>query len=82
MKDNIKKILGLEVKPSPVEIVMKAFQEGKVTEDVVKSVCGKYPKEIRKANNKTDFHTVKEKTLQRKVRQCRMGNTLLETART
>ena len=66
MKDNIKKILGLEVKPSPVEIVMKVFQEGKVTEDVVKSVCGKYPKEIRKANNKTDFSHSERKDLAKK----------------
>lgn len=66
MKDNIKKILGLEVKPSPVEIVMKAFQEGKVTEDVVKSVCEKYPKEIRKANNKTDFSHSERKDLVKK----------------
>lgn len=66
MKDNIKKILGLEVKPSPVEIVMKAFQEGKVTEDVVKSVCEKYPKEIRKANNKTDFSHSERKDLAKK----------------
>lgn len=66
MKDNIKKILGPEVKPSPVEIVMKAFQEGKVTEDVVKSVCEKYPKEIRKANNKTDFSHSERKDLAKK----------------
>lgn len=66
MKDNIKKILGLGVQPSPVEIVMKAFQEGKVTEDVVKSVCGKYPKEIRKANNKTDFSHSERKDLAKK----------------
>lgn len=66
MKDNIKKILGLEVKPSPVEIVMKAFQEKKVTEDVVKSVCEKYPKEIRKANNKTDFSHSERKDLAKK----------------
>ena len=66
MKDNIKKILWLEVKPNPVEIVMKAFQEGKVTEDVVKSVCEKYPKEIRKANNKTDFSHSERKDLAKK----------------
>jgi 8-oxo-dGTP pyrophosphatase MutT (NUDIX family) len=66
MKDNIKKILGLEVKPSPVEIVMKAFQEKKVTEDVVKSVCEKYPKEIRKTNNKTDFSHSERKDLAKK----------------
>lgn len=66
MKDNIKKILGLEVKPSPVEIVMKAFQEKKVTEDVVKSVCEKSPKEIRKANNKTDFSHSERKDLAKK----------------
>ncbi len=66
MKDNIKKILGLEVQPSPIEIVMKAFQEKKVTEDVVKSVCGKYPKEIRKANNKTDFSHSERKDLAKK----------------
>lgn len=66
MKDNIKKILGLEVQPSPVEIVMKAFQEGKVTEDVVKSVCEKYPKEIRKANNKTGFSHSERKDLAKK----------------
>lgn len=66
MKDNIKKILGLEVKPSPVEIVMKAFQEKKVTEDVVKSVCEKCPKEIRKANNKTDFSHSERKDLAKK----------------
>ena len=66
MKDNIKKILGLEVQPSPVEIVMKAFQEKKVTEDVVKSVCEKYPKEIRKANNKTDFSPSERKDLAKK----------------
>lgn len=66
MKDNIKKILGREVKPNPVEIVMKAFQEKKVTEDVVKSVCEKYPKEIRKANNKTDFSHSERKDLAKK----------------
>jgi 8-oxo-dGTP pyrophosphatase MutT (NUDIX family) len=66
MKDNIKKILGREVNPSPVKIVMKAFQEGKVTEDVVKSVCEKYPKEIRKANNKTDFSHSERKDLAKK----------------
>lgn len=66
MKDNIKKILGLEVQRSPVEIVMKAFQEKKVTEDVVKSVCEKYPKEIRKANNKTDFSHSERKDLAKK----------------
>lgn len=66
MKDNIKKILGLKVKPSPVEIVMKAFQEKKVTEDVVKSVCEKCPKEIRKANNKTDFSHSERKDLAKK----------------
>lgn len=66
MKDNIKKILGLEVQPSPVEIVMKAFQEKKVTEDVVKSVCEKYPKEIRKVNNKTDFSHSERKDLAKK----------------
>lgn len=66
MKDNIKKILGLEVRPNPVEIVMKAFQEKKVTEDVVKSVCEKYPKEIRKANNKTDFSHSERKDLAKK----------------
>lgn len=66
MKDNIKKILGLKVKPNPVEIVMKAFQEKKVTEDVVKSVCEKYPKEIRKANNKTDFSHSERKDLAKK----------------
>lgn len=66
MKDNIKKILGLEVQPSPVEIVMKAFQEKKVTEDVLKSVCEKYPKEIRKANNKTDFSHSERKDLAKK----------------
>lgn len=66
MKDNIKKILGLEVQSNPVEIVMKAFQEGKVTEDVVKSVCEKYPKEIRKANNKTDFSHSERKDLAKK----------------
>lgn len=66
MKDNIKKILGLEVKPGPVETVMKAFQEGKVTEDAARSVCGKYPKEIRKANNKTDFSHSGRKDLAKK----------------
>ena len=66
MKDNIKKILGMKVKPNPVEIVMKAFQEKKVTEDVVKSVCEKYPKEIRKANNKTDFSHSERKDLAKK----------------
>lgn len=66
MKDNIKKILGMEVKSNPVEIVMKASQEGKVTEDVVKSVCEKYPKEIRKANNKTDFSHSERKDLAKK----------------
>lgn len=66
MKDNIKKILGLKVKPNPVEIVMKAFQEKKVTEDVLKSVCEKYPKEIRKANNKTDFSHSERKDLAKK----------------
>lgn len=63
MKLNIKKILGLELKPTQFEIIAKAFQEGKVTAEVFKAVCEKYPKEIQKANNKTDFSHKERKDL-------------------
>lgn len=63
MKSNIKKILGLEPKATQFEIIAKAFQEGKVTAEVFKAVCEKYPKEIQKANNKTDFSHKERKDL-------------------
>lgn len=53
MKDNLKKILGFEQKPSNFIKIQKAFFNGEISEEVFKSYCKQHPEEIEKANNKT-----------------------------
>lgn len=55
MKDNLKKILGFEQKPSNFIKIQKAFFNGDISEEVFKSYCKQHPEEIEKANNKTYF---------------------------
>lgn len=55
MKDNLKKILGFEQKPSNFIKIQKAFFNGEISEEVFKSYCKQHPEEIEKANNKTYF---------------------------
>lgn len=55
MKDNLKKILGLEQKPSNLIKIQKAYFNGDISEEVFKSYCEQHPDEIEKANNKTYF---------------------------
>ena len=61
MKDNLKKILGLEQKPSNLIKIQKAYFNGDISEEVFKSYCEQHPDEIEKANNKTYF-SHKERT--------------------
>lgn len=55
MKDNLKKILGLEQHPSNLIKIQKAYFNGDISEEVFKSYCEQHPDEIEKANNKTYF---------------------------
>lgn len=55
MKDNLKRILGLEQKPSNLIKIQKAYFNGDISEEVFKSYCEQHPDEIEKANNKTYF---------------------------
>lgn len=55
MKDNLKKILGLERHPSNLIKIQKAYFNGDISEEVFKSYCEQHPDEIEKANNKTYF---------------------------
>lgn len=55
MKDNLKKILGLERHPSNLIKIQKAYFNGDISEEVFKYYCEQHPDEIEKANNKTYF---------------------------
>lgn len=63
MKDNLKKILGLEQKPSNLIKIQKAYFNGDISEEVFKSYCEQHPDEIEKANNKTYFSHKERKDL-------------------
>lgn len=63
MKDNLKKILGLERHPSNLIKIQKAYFNGDISEEVFKSYCEQHPDEIEKANNKTYFSHKERKDL-------------------
>lgn len=63
MKDNLKKILGLEQKLSNLIKIQKAYFNGDISEEVFKSYCEQHPDEIEKANNKTYFSHKERKDL-------------------
>lgn len=66
MKDNIKRILGLEVSENKVLKIMKAFLNGDISEKVFGDVCKSCPEDIKKANNKTYFSHTERKDLAKK----------------
>lgn len=66
MKDNLKRILGLECDGEKFVMMLKALQNGKISEPVFKSFCDKNPDEIRKAKNKTYFSHKERKDLAEK----------------
>lgn len=66
MKDNLKRILGLEIQPSPLMKIQKAFNDGVISQNVFKAYCDKHPEEIEKANNKTYFSHKERKDLAKK----------------
>lgn len=63
MKDNLKKILGLERHPSNLIKIQKAYFNGDISEEVFKSYCEQHSDEIEKANNKTYFSHKERKDL-------------------
>lgn len=63
MKDNLKRIFGLEQKPSNLIKIQKAYFNGDISEEVFKSYCEQHPDEIEKANNKTYFSHKERKDL-------------------
>lgn len=65
MKDNIKRILGIEV-PDEFQLVMKFFKEGKISKDVFTSYCEKNPEKLEKSANKTSFTHEERKDLAKK----------------
>lgn len=65
MKDNIKRILGIEV-PDEFQLVMKSFKEGKISKDVFTSYCEKNPEKLEKSANKTSFTHEERKDLAKK----------------
>lgn len=66
MKDNIKRILGLEVSENKVLKIMKAYLSGDISEKVFGDVCKSHPEDIKKANNKTYFSHTERKDLAKK----------------
>ena len=54
MKDNIKRILGIEV-PDEFQLVMKSFKDGKISKEVFTTYCEKNPEKLEKSANKTFF---------------------------
>lgn len=65
MKDNIKRILGIEV-PDEFQLVMKSFKEGKISKDVFTSYCEKNPEKLEKSANETSFTHEERKDLAKK----------------
>lgn len=66
MKDNIKRILGLEVSENKVLKIMKAYLSGDISEKVFGDICKSHPEDIKKANNKTYFSHTERKDLAKK----------------
>lgn len=65
MKDNIKRILGIDV-PDEFQLVMKAFKDGKISRDVLTTYCEKNPEKLEKSANKTSFTHEERKDLAKK----------------
>lgn len=65
MKDNIKRILGIEV-PDEFQLVMKSFKDGKISKEVFTTYCEKNPEKLEKLANKTSFTHEERKDLAKK----------------
>lgn len=65
MKDNIKRILGIEV-PDEFQLVMKSFKDGKILKEVFTTYCEKNPEKLEKSANKTSFTHEERKDLAKK----------------
>lgn len=65
MKDNIKRILGIEV-PDEFQLVMKSFKDGKISKEVFTTYCEKNPEKLEKSANKTSFTHEERKDLAKK----------------
>lgn len=65
MKDNIKRILGVEV-PDEFQLVMKSFKDGKISKEVFTTYCEKNPEKLEKSANKTSFTHEERKDLAKK----------------
>ena len=65
MKDNIKRILGIEV-PDEFQLVMKSFKDGKISKEVFTTYCEKNSEKLEKSANKTFFTHEERKDLAKK----------------
>lgn len=65
MKDNIKRILGIDI-PDACARILKAFCDGEISEKVFKAYAENHKEDIRKANNKTYFSHKERKDLAKK----------------
>lgn len=65
MKDNIKRILGIEVSDE-FQLVMKSFKDGKISKEVFTTYCEKNPEKLEKSANKTSFTHEERKDLAKK----------------
>lgn len=65
MKDNVKRILGIEV-PDEFQLVMKSFKDGKISKEVFTTYCEKNPGKLEKSANKTSFTHEERKDLAKK----------------
>lgn len=65
MKDNIKRILGIEV-PDEFQLIMKSFKDGKISKEVFTTYCEKNPEKLEKSANKTSFTHEERKDLAKK----------------
>lgn len=65
MKDNLKRILGIEV-PDEFQLVMKSFKDGKMSKEVFTTYCEKNPEKLEKSANKTSFTHEERKDLAKK----------------
>lgn len=65
MKDNLKRILGIEV-PDEFQLVMKSFKDGKISKEVFTTYCEKNPEKLEKSANKTSFTHEERKDLAKK----------------
>lgn len=65
MKDNVKRILGIEV-PDEFQLIMKSFKDGKISKEVFTTYCEKNPEKLEKSANKTSFTHEERKDLAKK----------------